>query len=205
MKSRILVVGSSNIDFVARMSRLPLQGETLISNDSYAFVPGGKGANAAVAAARLGGDVVFCARVGNDSYGRQLVEKYKAEGIDCRFITMDKTARTGLASIMVEETGHNRIVVYPGANNFLSENDVEGAFTTYPDAVMLQLETDREIVVRTTRVAEDKGIKVILDAGPATPDFPLERLGRLEILSPNETETQILTGICPNSSENCLC
>ena len=82
MKSRILVVGSSNIDFVARMSRLPLQGETLISNDSYAFVPGGKGANAAVAAARLGGDVVFCARVGNDSYGRQLVEKYKAEGRD---------------------------------------------------------------------------------------------------------------------------
>ena len=204
MKSRILVVGSSNIDFVARMSRVPEQGETIISNDNYAFVPGGKGANTAVAAARLGGDVVFCTRVGNDSYGHQLVEKYKAEGIDCRFISMDKTARTGLAAIMVEETGHNRIVVYPGANSCLSEGDVEDAYTTYPDAVVLQLETEREIVVRTTRIAEDKGIKVILDAGPATPDFPLERLGKLEILSPNETETQILTGIFPNSAENCL-
>jgi len=204
MKSRILVIGSSNIDFVCRMPKVPERGETLVSNDNYAFVPGGKGANSAVAAARLGGDVVFCSRVGNDSYGNQLSEKYEAEGIDTRFVVKDKTARTGLAAIMVEETGHNRIVVYPGANYNLSVTDVEEAFTTYPDALLMQLEIDTELVIEATKMAEQNGIKVVLDAGPARADFPLESLGKLEILSPNETETQILTGIIPNSSDNCL-
>lgn len=204
MKSRILVVGSSNIDFVCRMDRVPVQGETMISNDNYAFVPGGKGANTAVAAARLGGDVVFCTRVGDDSYGEQLIEKYSSEGIDTRFVSLDRGARTGLAVIMVEGSGHNRIVVYPGANMNLDEDDVDSAFTTYPDALLLQLETDRETVVAATRFARKKGAKVFLDAGPVTPDFPLEQLSNLEVLSPNETETRILTGITPNSSDNCL-
>ena len=204
MKSRILLIGSSNIDFVCRMNRVPERGETVISEDTYAFVPGGKGANSAVAAARLGADVVFCSRVGNDSYGNQLAEKYENEGIDTRFVIKDKTARTGLAAIMVEETGHNRIVVYPGANYNLCRNDVEGAFTTYPDALLMQLEIDTELVIEATKMAEEKDVKVVLDAGPARSDFPLESLGKLEILSPNETETQILTGIMPNSSENCL-
>ena len=204
MKSRILLIGSSNIDFVCRMNRVPERGETVISEDTYAFVPGGKGANSAVAAARLGADVVFCSRVGNDSYGNQLAEKYENEGIDTRFVIKDKTARTGLAAIMVEETGHNRIVVYPGANYNLCRNDVEGAFTTYPDALLMQLEIDTELVIEATKMAEEKDVKVVLDAGPARADFPLESLGKLEILSPNETETKILTGIMPNSSENCL-
>ncbi|MBQ7399919.1 MAG: ribokinase [Clostridia bacterium] len=204
MKPRILVVGSSNIDFVCSMDRVPVQGETIISDKSYAFVPGGKGANTAVAATRLGGDVVFCTRVGDDSYGKQLSEKYRLEGIDTRFITMDKAARTGLAVIMVEETGHNRIAVYPGANMNLSAKDIEGAFTSYPDALVMQLEIDREAVIAAARLAKENGTKVFLDAGPATPDFPLEQLGQLEVLSPNETETKILTGITPNSSANCL-
>lgn len=204
MRSRILVIGSSNIDFVCRMDRVPLQGETMISDGSYAFVPGGKGANTAVAAARLGGDVVFCTRVGEDSYGEQLLEKYKAEGIDTRFIHLDRSARTGLAVIMVEESGHNRIVVYSGANMNLDADDVDCAFTTYPDALVMQLEIDRETVFEAARFAKKNGTKVFLDAGPATADFPLEQLGQLEVLSPNETETRILTGITPNSSDNCL-
>lgn len=204
VKSRILVVGSSNIDFVCRMPVVPDRGETIISNDTYAFVPGGKGANTAVAAARLGADVIFCTRVGNDSYGEQLYEKYKLEGIDTRFVNMDKTARTGLAVIMVEHTGHNRIVVYSGANMNLDEKDVEEAFTTYPDALVMQLEIDRNTVIEAARLAKEKNVKVFLDAGPATPDFPLEQLGQLEVLSPNETETRILTGINPNSADNCL-
>lgn len=204
MKSRILVVGSSNIDFVCRMNRVPSQGETVISDGTYAFVPGGKGANTAVAAARLGGDIVFCTRVGDDSYGEQLREKYKSEGIDTRFIARDRGARTGLATIMVEESGHNRIVVYPGANMKLSRDDVESAFTCYPDALLLQLEIDRETVISACQLAKKNGTKVFLDAGPATPDFPLESLGQLEVLSPNETETKILTGITPSSSASCL-
>ena len=204
MKARILVIGSSNIDFVCRVERVPLQGETLMSDGTYAFVPGGKGANTAVAAARLGADVVFCTRVGDDSYGEQLVEKYKGEGIDTRFVSLDRGARTGLAVIMVEESGHNRIVVYPGANMNLDAEDVDSAFTTYPDALVTQFEIDREAVIAATMLAEKKGAKVFLDAGAATTDFPLERLGRLEVISPNETETRILTGITPNSSANCL-
>ncbi len=204
MKSRILVIGSSNIDFVCRMKSIPERGETIVSKDPYAFVPGGKGANSAVAAARLGADVVFCTRVGNDSYGNQLAEKYRGEGIDTRFVVKDKTARTGLAAIMVEETGHNRIVVYPGANCNLSLTDVEEAFTTYPDAILMQLEIDTQLVIEATKMAQEKGVKIVLDAGPARADFPLESLGKLEILSPNETETQILTGINPTSSDNCL-
>ena len=183
---------------------MPSGGETMISDGNYAFVPGGKGANTAVAAARLGGDVVYCARVGDDSYGEQLLEKYKAEGIDTRFLIKDKSQRTGLAVIMVEGTGQNRIVVYPGANMNLCAYDVESAFTSYPDAMLVQLEIDRETVIEACRFAKEKGTKVFLDAGPATPDFPLESLGQLEVLSPNETETRILTGITPNSSENCL-
>ena len=186
------------------MPFVPEQGQTIMSDDTYAFVPGGKGANTAVAAARLGGDVVFCTRVGNDSYGEQLYEKYKAEGIDTRFLVMDKTARTGLAVIMVEKTGNNRIVVYPGANINLNDNDAEAAFTAYPDALIMQLEIDKETVIAASRYAREKGTKVFLDAGPVSTDFPLEQLGELEVLSPNETETRILTGITPNSSANCL-
>lgn len=204
MKPRILVIGSANIDFVCSVERVPLQGETMISGGTYAFVPGGKGANTAVAAARLGGDVVFSARVGNDSYGKQLCDKYSAEGIDTRFVAMDKSSKTGLAVITVENSGHNRIVVYPGANMNLSKEDAEEAFTSYPDALLLQLEIDREAVIAATQMARKKGTKVFLDAGPATSDFPLEQLGPLEVLSPNETETKILTGITPNSSANCL-
>lgn len=204
MKSRILVVGSSNIDFVCQVDRVPVQGETMLCDKNYAFVPGGKGANTAVAAARLGADVVFCTRVGDDSYGSQLLEKYKSEGIDTRFVNMDRSARTGLAVIMVEGSGENRIVVYPGANMNLDKDDIESAFTTYPDALVMQLEIDREAVIAASNLARKKGAKVFLDAGPATVDFPLEELGQLEVISPNETETRILTGIIPNSSDNCL-
>lgn len=204
LKPRILTIGSSNIDFVCTVDKMPMQGQTVLSDGTYAFVPGGKGANTAVAAARLGGDVVFCTRVGDDSYGEQLLHKYGAEGIDTRFVKMDKSARTGLAVIMVESSGHNRITVYPGANMNLSTYDAEEAFTSYPDALVMQLEIPVETVVAATRLAKHKGTKVFLDAGPATPDFPLESLGPLEVLSPNETETQILTGIAPNSSANCL-
>lgn len=204
MMPRILVVGSANIDFVCRVEKIPEPGETVVSDGTYAFVPGGKGANTAVAARRLGADVVFCARLGSDSYGKQLTEKYAAEGIDTRFLVKDKTARTGLASVMVDGTGQNRICVFPGANAKLCMTDVENAFTTYPDMLLLQLEVDRELVINATRLAAEQGVKTVLDAGPATSDFPLEKLGRLEIISPNETETRVLTGITPNSSENCL-
>jgi len=105
---------------------------------------------------------------------------------------------------MVEQTGHNRIVVYPGANALLSKADIEEAFTCYPDALLIQLETDFDSVVCATEMAHKQGAKVFLDAGPARSDYPYYSLAPLEVFSPNETETEIITGIRPTGAESCL-
>ncbi|MBQ4067016.1 MAG: ribokinase [Clostridia bacterium] len=204
MKKRILVVSSANIDFVQNVKRMPSGGETVIEKGGYSYVPGGKGANSALAFARLGADTVFCTKVGRDDNAKKLKGLYSAEGIDTRFICEDREAPTGLASIIVEEDGQNRIIVYPGANGFLNENDVEEAFTCYPDGVFVQLEIPDNAVIAAARFAREKSIPFFVDAGPARQGFPLEELRGVEILSPNETECEILTGIKPDSVQNCL-
>ena len=204
MKKRILVVSSANMDFVMRVGKLPEGGQTVVETRGYDYVPGGKGANAALTLARLGADSIFCTRLGNDSNGQKLKALYSENGIDTRFIITDRSAPTGLASIIVEETGENRIVVYPGANSELSGVDVEDAMTCLPDAVFVQFEIPEDAVVAATKFAQKKNIPVFVDAGPAYRGYPLDRLGRLEVLSPNESETYALTGILPNNVTNCL-
>ncbi len=204
MKKRILTVSSANMDFVMKVAKLPEAGQTIVETRSYDYIPGGKGANAALALARLGADSVFCARLGSDAHAKKLRELYKDNGIDTRFIQTDRSVPTGLASIIVEEDGANRIVVYPGANAMLSVEDIEEAFTCLPDAVFLQLEIPDSAVIAATEFAKKHKIPIFLDAGPARVDFPLEQLAPLEIISPNESETLALTGILPNNSENCL-
>ncbi|NLK39684.1 MAG: ribokinase [Clostridiales bacterium] len=204
MKKRILVISSANMDFVMNMSRIPSAGETMIEKNQYSYIPGGKGGNSALAFSKLGGDCVFCTRVGNDAHGARLRKVYKANNIDTRFTFVDKTAKTGLAAIIVEENGTNRIVVYPGANFKLTCHDVEEAFTCYPDAVFLQFEIPDSPVIAACEFAAKQGVPVFIDAGPARKDFPLERLGKIEVFSPNETETEIYTGIAPNTVETCL-
>ena len=204
MDKRVLVVSSANLDFVQRMRRLPNAGETVIESAAYSYVPGGKGANSAVAFSRLGDDCVFCTRLGTDHNGNRLCAVYEKEGIDTRFITRDRTLPTGLASILVEEDGANRIIVYPGANEKLNASDIEEAFTCYPDAVYLQFEIPDKAVLTTAQFAKEKKIPLFVDAGPARADFPLEQLGRVEIFSPNEAETRIYTGIEPTNGEGCL-
>ena len=204
MKKRILVVSSANMDFVMKVGRLPEAGQSVIEERGYDYVPGGKGANAAVTLARLGADSVFCARLGNDSHAQRLKSLYIENGIDTRFIINDKNAPTGLASIIVEENGQNRIVVYPGANNRLSPVDVEDAMTCLPDAVFVQFEIPDAAVIAAVEYANKKKIPVFVDAGPARTDYPLEKLGKIEVISPNETETLALTGILPNNTDNCL-
>jgi len=201
--SRILVVSSANMDIAANMPRMPMPGESLIG-DSYDYIPGGKGANAALTFARLGGDCVFCSRLGEDMNGRALKKFYETSKIDTRFTILDKNESTGLAIILVESNGSNRIVVYPGANFSLSTSDVEEAFTCYPDALFLQLEIPVDTVTAATKFAKKHKIPVFVDAGPAIKDFPLESLENVEIFSPNETETYIFTGIQPNNMDNCL-
>ncbi len=205
MKPRVLVVSSANMDLIQRIDRLPDRGETHVEEErTFSYMPGGKGANSAVTFARMGIDCVFCTRIGQDTNGSRLLRIYEKEGIDTRYVLTDRTAQTGLASILVESNGSNRIIVYPGANRNLSPSDVEDAMTCLPDAVYLQFEIPEEAVLAAARFASRRRIPLYVDAGPAREDFPLDKLGEVEVFSPNETETFIYTGIRPNTQENCL-
>ena len=199
-----MVVGSANIDFLMTTPYVPSPGETIVSEGAYTFVPGGKGANTAVAASKLGSQVVFCTRVGDDAYGDRLMGIYKEHGIDLRYVKADKLEQTGLAVVLLEKGGVNRIIVYPGANKRITETDIENAFYSYPDAVITQFEIGDTAVINAARIANTEGVPLIVDAGPARKDFPLAKLEQVEIFSPNETETEILTGIRPNTLEDCL-
>ncbi len=204
MAKRVLVVGSANIDFVLNTPYIPAPGETMISQGAYAFTPGGKGANTAVAAAAFGADVSLCSRVGDDFYGDRLISLFADKGIDTRYIKVDRTEQTGLGVVMVEKNGTNRIVVFSGANKKINDSDVESAMTCCPDAVISQFEVQPEAVIAAARGAAYEGAMFIVDAGAAKPDFPLSKLEQVEIFSPNEVETEILTGIRPSNLENCL-
>ena len=201
---RILTVSSANMDFVMSVSKIPQGGETQLESGTYQFVPGGKGANSAVAVRRLGGDSVFCCRLGKDSNGSIMHNIYKKEGLDTRFIVVDPEAVTGLGAIMVEPNGQNRIILFPGANVRLKKEDIDASFISRPDALLMQLEIPQDAVLHAAWTAHDKNIPIILDAGPANRDFPLEDLPPLEIFSPNETETEIFTVINPSNPDNCL-
>ena len=193
MGARILVAGSLNMDLRLSLQRLPAGGETCFGRD-YAYIPGGKGANQAVAAARLGGSVTFCGRRGEDAHGAALAEGLRRDGVDISFLHADPGSSTGLAVIPVEEGGQNRIMVFSGANMRVSVQDLCGALVGDYDAVITQLEIPLETVFALRRLTEERGIPLILDAGPAMA-LELERLRGMEILSPNETETAALTGM----------
>ena len=201
---RILVVGSANMDFIMNCERLPSVGETILSYESYTYAAGGKGANCAVAASLLGADVLFCTLVGNDNHGVRLRKLYSDCNIDPRFITIDSSAQTGLAVVMVEKNGNNRITVYPGANFKLCERDIDDAVEAIPDAILTQFEIGEDIVLHTAKRAKAMGIPLFIDAGPARRNYPIEKLEKIEILSPNENETEMLTGIRPADVESCL-
>jgi ribokinase len=198
MQPSILVVGSINLDLVLKVPKLPEAGENVIG-DAYIRVPGGKGANQAVAAARLGANVTFVGKIGNDADGAFLSHNLDADGVNTEFLLIDENVRTGLAVVTVDARGENDIVVFPGANLEIEETALRAAFSarTY-DGVLLQLETSQKIVIETCKLAHERGVPVFLDAGPAQP-FPLEALSPVAVISPNETETLALTGIAVKS------
>ncbi|HZQ20496.1 MAG TPA: PfkB family carbohydrate kinase [Terriglobales bacterium] len=198
MDESILVIGSVNVDLVLKVPELPRAGENVIG-DTYIRVPGGKGANQAVAVARLGGNVTFVGKTGNDADGAFLSRNLDSAGVNTEFLLADERVNSGLAVVTVNACGKNNIVVFPGANLEIGESVVRAAFDARPyDAVLLQLETSPKIVIEACRVALDRGVPVFLDAGPAQP-FPLEALAPIFIISPNETETLALTGIAVKS------
>ena len=195
MKQKILVIGSCNTDMVVSMERLPLPGETLIGGEFF-MNPGGKGANQAVAAARLGGEVSFVAKVGGDSFGQGALERYKAEGINVEHVIVDEKSPSGVALIMVDAHGENCIAVASGANAKLSKKDIDRAENAINDAdiVLMQLETPLETIEYAARIAQDLGKKVILNPAPAH-TLPDSLFSCLYMLIANETEAEYLSGI----------
>lgn len=198
-KHNILVVGSTNMDLLLRTSRMPMVGETFIGRD-YSYIPGGKGANQAVAAALLGANVDFVGKVGADTHGLRLKELLEKRAISTKYFTVDKTSQTGLAVVMLEGSGQNRIVLFPGANMQIQKEEIQNAFEKDYDAVVVQFEVPWEIVIETCRLAKQKRIPVIVDAGVAQ-GFPLEEIRGIDILSPNETEAFAMSGIEIDSVE----
>ena len=191
----ICVVGSLNMDLVIKAPRLPAPGET-VTGGAFATFHGGKGANQAVAAARLGARVSMVGCVGDDLFGRQLLDGLREDGIDTRAVRVDRGAPSGVALITVDPAGHNTIVVAPGANRRLTVADVDAAGETIgaADVLLTQLEVPMEAVLQAARLARARGRQVVLDPAPATP-LPGELYKNVSLLNPNEGEAQWLTGI----------
>jgi len=191
----IVVVGSSNTDFIIRLKRLPKTGETVLGGE-FMTAAGGKGANQAVAAARAGGAVCFIARLGQDPLGDQAIAGFVREGIDVNHVRRDRHSASGAALIFVSQMGDNSIAVAGGANNRLSPADVRKARAVLAQAkvVLMQLETPLEAIEAAARVAASKGAVVVLNPAPAR-SLPNGILQHLSILTPNESEAELLTGI----------
>ncbi len=193
--AKVVVVGSSNMDLVVKSSRIPAVGETILGGD-FLMVPGGKGANQAVAAAKLEACVYLVAKLGDDLFGRQSLDNFKKEGVDTTYVTLSAEAPSGVALIMVDEAGNNVIVVAPGANARLTAEDVKQAESDIASsgAVVAQLEVPLETIEFAAQLANVAGVPFVLDPAPAQ-RLPPELLKIVDVLTPNETEAQILTGI----------
>ncbi len=192
---RIVVIGSSNTDMVVKTRTLPLPGETVLGG-TFFMNPGGKGANQAVAAARLKGNVTIVTKLGNDLFGEQARLLLAKEGIETRFIIKDKKNPSGVALISVDEHGENSIVVAPGANATLSAYDIDDEVygDDISDVFLLQLEIPLSTVEFVAEKVAEKGNRVILNPAPAR-QISNELLSSLYIITPNENEAELLTGI----------
>ena len=193
--SKIVVIGSSNTDMIIQLNKIPVPGETVLGGN-FSTAPGGKGANQAVAAARAGADVTFIASVGDDSLGIQAIEGFRRDGINVEYIKKVENVASGVALIFVGNDGENSIGVASGANASLSpENIIElKHIISRADAVLMQLETPLETITAAAKLAHEAGVKVILNPAPAQP-LSDDLLKMVSILTPNETEAELLTGI----------
>jgi len=195
MKNRIIVLGSSNTDMVIKSERLPVPGETILGG-TFLMNAGGKGANQAIAASRLGGDVTFICKTGSDLFGNQSTELYNKENINTDYVFKDNELPSGVALITVDANGENCIVVASGANFSLSISDVDLAKEAIVNAglLLMQLETPVETVLYAAKLAKKHGVKVLLNPAPAQ-IIPSELLSQLYMIIPNKTESESLSGI----------
>ena len=192
---KIVVIGSANTDLVINTSRIPEPGETVLGG-KFMMAAGGKGANQAVAAQRLGADVTFVACVGDDLFGRNSLENYRREGMNISFITVKEGVPSGVASIFVDAKAENVIVVAPGANSELHQNEIDAAVAeiSSADFVLMQLETPMETVEFAASKAVESGTRIVLNPAPAA-SLSDSLLSKLWLITPNRTEAQLLTGL----------
>jgi ribokinase len=199
MKQKVLIIGSSNTDMVVKTEHFPKPGETVLGG-TFLMNPGGKGANQAVAAARLGADVRFVAKTGNDIFGKQAREGFAKEGIDIRFVSESPDLASGVALITVNAQGQNEIVVASGANMDLHPADIPDEAFEHTNLALFQLEIPAETVQWALAKCARQQVRAILNPAPAMRLGP-EFLTGLYLITPNETETELMTGIAVVSEE----
>lgn len=199
----IIVFGSINIDLVATTPRLPVAGETLLGRDFFK-APGGKGANQAVASARLGTPTYMVGRVGADSFGTELLDSLQASGVQTDNVFVDETVSSGVAMITVDVRGENQILVIPGANGRVNQEDVKRLSRLLPEAtaLLLQFEIPMSAVVAAAKAAREAGVTVILDPAPVQSDVPDELYSLVDIITPNEVEAAQLVGFPVDGEES---
>lgn len=193
-RPKITVLGSINMDLMIRTENLPLPGETVIAL-SKVENPGGKGANQAVAAARMGAEVTMVGCVGDDGFADLLLRNLQDEDVDISHVVRRRNTASGVAVVMVEASGENSILVVPGANGLVSQTEIESAKQVIceSDVLLMQLEVPPEIVVAATKVAREAGVPVILDPAPAPMDL-LSELLDVDLICPNQSEAAALLG-----------
>lgn len=202
MLKKIVVVGSSNTDMIIQLERLPKPGETIVGGE-FTTAAGGKGANQAVAAVRAGGEVSFICRIGSDMFGETSVKGFVNDKLDISGIIFDKDKPSGVALIFVDEKGENSIAVAPGSNGQLSPDDIISKKHLIDEAgiLLMQLEIPLETVEATANIAVKKNIRIILNPAPARP-LSDELLKKISIITPNETEAEILTGVAVHNFDD---
>jgi len=195
MSAKVVVVGSLNMDLVARAQRLPRAGETL-AGESFFTVPGGKGANQAVAVARLGGSVAMVGNVGDDAYGEQLRQALAVEGVDCQAVSVCPGVSSGVALITVDAASQNCIVIIPGGNGLLTPASAQrfDALLQAAEVIICQLEVPAETVDWVLARGRELGKAVILNPAPATGPLPPGWFAHIDYLIPNDSEAEALTG-----------
>ena len=198
----IVVVGGANMDYLVRGEELPKPGETVKGN-LFQEAPGGKGANQAVAATRLGARVTLVARLGTDRRGNEILNNFKEEGIDTKFVVRDETGHTGVALVMVEEAGEKQIMTAPGVNRELSVDQVHRAAKAIQSAKILltQLEVPLEALMLAARLAHEAGAKIVLDPSPPV-SLPDELIQLVTVIKPNAREAEALTGVASRDRES---
>ena len=191
----VIVFGSINMDLVVRASRLPVPGETLLGREFFT-APGGKGANQAVAIARLGVPTQMVGRVGGDSFGGKLLNSLQTAGVKTDHVLVDEATNSGVAVITVDDAGENQIIIVPGANGHINEADVERLRSLLPGAIalLLQFEIPIPVVLSAAQAARRAGVPVILDPAPAQIEVPEQLYPLVDIITPNEVEAGQLVG-----------